>query len=68
MLWTMARDLTPRQKEILDLWLSGKTYRQISDQLGISVGTFNPHLKRIARKLGTTKISREALAQASKAA
>jgi DNA-binding CsgD family transcriptional regulator len=64
----MTTDLTARQKEILDLWLSGLNYRQVSETAGISVGTLNPHLKQIARKLGTTKIGREALGRAAAAA
>lgn len=61
------KDLTNRQKEVLDLWLSGLTYKQLAERAGISDQTVNPHLRRIARKLGTTQISREALACAASA-
>lgn len=57
--------LTARQQEVLDLWLSGKTYKEVAAALGISPETVNPHLKGIARKLGITQISREALAEAA---
>ena len=53
--------LTIRQQQVLDLWLDGTTYRDLADQLGISPGTVNPHLKHIARKLGASGISREKL-------
>lgn len=55
--------LTPRQRQVLDLWLSGLTYRQVAHELGLSPETINPHLKAIARKLGTRKIGRAALAE-----
>lgn len=60
----MALDLTTRQQQVLDLWLSGRTYRQVAEECGISGETVNPHLKKIARKLGIKQISREALAGA----
>lgn len=60
--------LTARQQEVLDLWLSGKTYKEVASALGISPETVNPHLKNIARKLGTTEINREALRGALAAA
>jgi RNA polymerase sigma factor (sigma-70 family) len=53
--------LTPRQQEVLDLWLAGTTYRDLATALGISPETVNPHLKQIAKKLGATGISRTAL-------
>ncbi len=59
--------LTARQQEVLDLWLAGNTYRDLAATLGISPETVNPHLKVIARKLGTTKISREELRRAVEA-
>lgn len=58
--------LTARQQEVLDLWLSGKTYRELAAALGISPETVNPHLKVIARKIGAAGIARTTLAEASK--
>lgn len=58
--------LTARQQEVLDLWLSGKTYRELAAALGISPETVNPHLKAIARKLGAGGIARHTLAAALK--
>lgn len=64
--------LTDRQREVLRLWLEGNTQRQVAAALGVSVQTVNPHLKVIARKLGTPvtasgghQISRSAFRDAS---
>jgi DNA-binding CsgD family transcriptional regulator len=62
----MSRPLTPRQIEVLEVWLSGATYKQLAAQLGISPSTVNPHLKGIARKLGADGIARETLRDASR--
>lgn len=59
----MLTPLTPRQAQVLDLWLAGNTYRELAAALGLSPETVNPHLKAIARKLGATGISRAALAE-----
>lgn len=61
---TTTRTLTARQQEVLDLWLSGSTYKDLAAALGISPETVNPHLKAIARKIGATGISRSALREA----
>jgi DNA-binding CsgD family transcriptional regulator len=58
---TTKRPLTARQRQVLDLWLAGTPYRQLAAALGISPETVNPHLKGVAKKLGATGISREAL-------
>jgi len=60
----MATDtLTDRQRQVLELFLSGLTYKEVATALGISPETVNPHLKVIARKMGTNRISREVLRQ-----
>lgn len=59
------QSLTPRQQQVLDLWLAGTTYKDLAAQLGISPETVNPHLKGIARKLGAGGISREKLREAT---
>lgn len=56
--------LTDRQRQVLDVWLSGKTQRETASALGISFKTVNPHLKVIARKLGASGIGRDALREA----
>ena len=57
--------LTPRQQEVLGLWLDNVPYKELAARLGISPETVNPHLKAIAKKLGATGISRSALRDAS---
>lgn len=57
----MATNLTARQQEVLDLWLAGTPYRTLAASLGISPETVNPHLKAIARKLGSPGIGRKVL-------
>lgn len=64
----MSNTLTARQQQVLDLWLAGTTYRELAASLGISPETVNPHLKAIARKLGSVGISRAALREASRKA
>lgn len=56
-----TNSLTPRQQQVLDLWLDGKTYKEVAAECGISPETVNPHLKAVRKKLGATGISRDAL-------
>ena len=58
--------LTPRQRQITDLFLSGKTYKEVAAQCGISPETVNPTLRAVRVKLGAEGISREALKAAMK--
>jgi DNA-binding NarL/FixJ family response regulator len=44
-------DLTPRQKEILMLLNEGKSYKQIAEELSISIETLNSHIKAIYPKV-----------------
>jgi DNA-binding CsgD family transcriptional regulator len=53
--------LTVRQQQVLDLFLSGLTYKEVAAHCGISPETVNPHLKAISRKLGASGISRTSL-------
>ena len=46
-----AYNLTPREKEVLQLLTEGFTYKAISDQLGIVMDTVSSHLKNIYQKL-----------------
>jgi DNA-binding NarL/FixJ family response regulator len=43
--------LSPREQSVLDCIAKGLTYKQIADQLGISIETIRTHLKRIYQKL-----------------
>ena len=58
---TTPDPLTKRQREITELFLSGKTYREVAEQFGISPETVNPTLRAVRIKLGADGISREAL-------
>jgi DNA-binding NarL/FixJ family response regulator len=50
----LREDLTPREKEVLQLLASGKTNQQIAQTLVISKGTVKVHVERIIRKLGVS--------------
>ncbi len=47
-----ASVVTPREREILDLLVAGKTDREISETLFLSVRTVEGHVSRIFTKLG----------------
>ncbi|WP_285629966.1 ATP-binding protein [Actinoallomurus iriomotensis] len=47
-------DLTPREREVLDLIADGRTNRQIAEELFISVKTAGNHVSSILAKLGAT--------------
>lgn len=44
-------DLTPRERETIDLLAKGKLYKEIADVLGISTETVRYHLQNIYKKL-----------------
>ena len=46
-----AARLSPREREILDLLARGFAYKQIADQLQISVPTVNHHIRNMNDKL-----------------
>lgn len=56
--------LTRRQHEVLSLFCSGLTYRQVADHLDISPETVNPSLRQSARRLGCSGIGRAKLIKA----
>lgn len=43
--------LTKREKEVLDLLVSGKTYKQIADEMIVSPFTVRSHMENLYRKL-----------------
>jgi DNA-binding CsgD family transcriptional regulator len=43
--------LTPREKQILDIIAAGKTTKQIADELRVSTSTVGNHRKHICKKL-----------------
>jgi DNA-binding NarL/FixJ family response regulator len=46
-----ADNLTDRERDLLSLLARGKQYKEIADQLGISVDTVRSHIRRVYRKL-----------------
>jgi RNA polymerase sigma factor (sigma-70 family) len=51
------RNLTPREREVLELVVQGQQYRQIAAALGISPRTVEVHRARLMEKLGARNIS-----------
>lgn len=47
----VSENLTPREREILDLLVEGCFFREIADRLGISGETVRTHVNHIYRKL-----------------
>ena len=48
------RELTGREREVLELLCSGGSYREIAGALGVAEGTIQTHVKRIYDKLGAS--------------
>jgi DNA-binding NarL/FixJ family response regulator len=48
---TRADDLSPREREVLDLLASGYIYKEIGDKLGIGVETVRTYVKNICEKM-----------------
>lgn len=47
----VADGLTPREQQILELLARGMAYKQIADELNLSMGTIQTHISRIYKKL-----------------
>jgi DNA-binding NarL/FixJ family response regulator len=48
---TETEDLSPREREVLELLARGYLYKEIAETLHISVPTVNTHIRRIYEKL-----------------
>jgi DNA-binding NarL/FixJ family response regulator len=48
---TKTEDLSPREREVLELLARGYLYKEIAEALHISVATVNTHIRRIYEKL-----------------
>lgn len=46
-----AEELSPREREVLDLLASGYIYKEIGDKMGICVETVRTHVKNICEKM-----------------
>jgi DNA-binding NarL/FixJ family response regulator len=44
-------DLSPREREVLENLAAGRAYKQISEQMGISIHTVRTYIRRIYEKL-----------------
>jgi DNA-binding NarL/FixJ family response regulator len=44
-------DLTPREQDVLRALVDGKSYQEVADALGLSLGTVRTHLTAVYRKL-----------------
>lgn len=44
-------DLTPREREVLDLLIEGRAYKKIGDDLGVSIDTVRSHVRKVYAKL-----------------
>jgi two-component system response regulator NreC len=61
---TMAEQLSPREREVLQLLALGHTNREVGERLFISVRTVESHRASIQRKLGArsrAELTRHAL-------
>jgi DNA-binding CsgD family transcriptional regulator len=47
-----VKPLSPREQQVVDLWASGKTHKDIGFKLNISVNTVAEHLRRSRAKIG----------------
>lgn len=52
----VLKDLTPREREVMDLVVTGKHNREIAPALGISVRTVEVHKARLMAKLAVSSI------------
>ncbi len=53
---TCIESLTPREKEIMELMVSGNPNRKIAEQCGISVKTVEVHRARVMEKMNTKSL------------
>ncbi|MDQ8023096.1 MAG: response regulator transcription factor [Moraxellaceae bacterium] len=49
--------LTPREREVLDLIVAGRLNKQIADDLGISIKTVEVHRARVMEKMGANSLA-----------
>ncbi|NTW18051.1 MAG: response regulator transcription factor [Syntrophaceae bacterium] len=53
----VSTELTPRERELLQLLAEGLTAKQIAKSLGVSVKTVETHRRNIAQKLGANSVA-----------
>ena len=47
-------ELTPREHQLMDLWVQGLGDRDVADRLGVSYGTVRSHGRTLRKKLGAS--------------
>jgi len=57
-----TEDLTPRESEVLEQIVSGKSNKEIATELGISEATVKTHINTLLSKLGVTDRTQAATA------
>lgn len=60
---TRTQALSPREQQVLDLLSRGRAYKQVAEELGVSVDTVRTYVRTLYRKLGAHSVT-EALSQA----
>ncbi len=58
---SVIRRLTPREREIVDQLVTGRSNKQIAKELSINEGTVKVHLKAVLRKLGVANRTQAAM-------
>lgn len=48
---SLTRQLAPREREVLHLLSTGRPYKQIADELELSMGTIRTYVRRLYGKL-----------------
>jgi len=53
--------LTPRQKQVAELLMTGASNQEIADDMGLKMPTIKLHVRNICSKLGVTNRTKAAL-------
>jgi RNA polymerase sigma factor (sigma-70 family) len=55
--WKALSSLTPREREVMELIVSGKSNKQVADHLGISPRTVEIHRAHVMKKTGADSVA-----------
>ena len=61
---TETKKLTARQQQVLNLYITGITYREIATQLGVSPHTVRRHIEQIYKRVQLPRNDKYALRSA----
>jgi FixJ family two-component response regulator len=56
--WASYEVLTPREREVLELYVEGRGTREIADELGLSVRTIEGYRTQIFEKMGVDSVTK----------